>query len=91
MQASTGRPRTTKAQPGAEATSAAERLALKTPWRLSAFPRAVDHRSVFKFLKTGLNVEEVRFDHVDDLPKCFPFDATTACHVYDIVPRTRPN
>ena len=43
----------------------------------------------FRVLKTGLNVEERRFDHVDDLRKCIAFDAVTACRVFDIARAAR--
>ena len=38
----------------------------------------------FRVLKSGLRVEERRFDHAEDLRKCLAFDAATACRVFDI-------
>ena len=39
---------------------------------------------VFRVLKSGLRVEERRFDRAEDLRKCFAFDAVTACRIFDI-------
>ena len=44
----------------------------------------------FRIPKSGLRVEERRFDHAEDLRKCFAFafafafDAATACRVFEI-------
>ena len=43
----------------------------------------------FRVLKTGLRVEERRFDRADDLRKCLAFDAATACRVFDIARAAR--
>ena len=45
----------------------------------------------FKALKSGMGVEDRRFD--DDLRKCLAFDAITACRVFDLqrMARDRPN
>ena len=43
----------------------------------------------FRVLKSGLRVEERRFDHAEDLRKCLAFDAATACRVFDIARAAR--
>ena len=47
----------------------------------------------FKALKSGMGVEDRRFDDADDLRKCLAFDAITACRVFDLqrMARDRPN
>ena len=43
----------------------------------------------FLVLKSGLRVEERRFDHAEDLRKCLAFAAATACRVFDIARAAR--
>ena len=43
----------------------------------------------FRILKSGLRVEERRFDRAEDLRKCLAFNAATACRVFDIARATR--
>ncbi len=47
----------------------------------------------FKALKSGMGIEDRRFDDADDLRKCLAFDAITACRVFDFqrMARDRPD
>ena len=42
---------------------------------------------LFRILKSGLRVEERKFNHADDLRKCLAFDAANVCRVFAIARR----